>query len=378
VGFGADPLLQGLVSVGVDSRATSDAHVGSVPKRLGLLVARTSRILNARSLDELVGETAEAARRVLRAARAVAFVQPDGGAELCSGHSPRRDPADVVEPTRAVPLVGRDGTRLGALQVWARDGSSLSWEDEQILQQIAHCAATVADGSLARRPGVEETTVATRLARTVHDLRTPLTAILSWAWALAHGLEGERAARALEAIERNARAQARLLDEAAASVRTALRAEGDEPRTTLPPPDGRRVRDVMTRAVETVAPGDTLRFVAARMQALDVGALPVCDGDRLVGLVTDRDIALRAVAQGRDPNRTAAVEAMTGDLVIASETQSIADAVSLMRRHGVRRLPVADAERRLVGIVALADLALRDSEHAAGEVLSGISGRPSD
>jgi CBS domain-containing protein len=114
------------------------------------------------------------------------------------------------------------------------------------------------------------------------------------------------------------------------------------------------------------------------MQALDVGAVPVCDGDRLIGLLTDRDIALRAVAQGRDPNRTAAVEAMTVDLVVASDTQSIAEAVSLMRRHAVRRLPVVDAERRLVGIVALSDLVLRDSEQAAGEVLSGISGRRSD
>ena len=362
--------------VGVDTQAPARGPVGSVPKRLGLLVARTSRILNARSLDELVGETADAARRVLRAARAVAFVQPDGGAELCSGRSPHHEAGDVAEPTRAVPLVGRDGSRLGAVQVWARDGSSLTWEDEQILQQIAHCAATVADGSLVRRPSAAETEVATRLARTVHDLRTPLTAILSWAWALSHGLAGDRAARALEAIERNARAQARLLDEAAASVRAALRAE-DRP-AGMPPPDGRRLRDVMTRAVETVAPGDTLRFVAQRMEALDVGALPVCDRGRLMGMVTDRDLALRAVALGRDPTRTAVVEAMTGDLVVGAEDQTIDAGVALMRQHAVRRLPIVDREHRLVGIVALCDLVLRGDERAAADALSGISGRRLD
>lgn len=340
-------------------RARTPEASTSVPKRLGLLVARTSRILNARSLDELVGETAEAARRVLRAARAVAFVQPDGETELCSGQSPRQDADDVVEPTRAVPLVARDGHRLGALQVWARDGSSLTWEDEQILQQIAHCAATVADGPLARRASPEETEVATRLARTVHDLRTPLTAILSWVWALAHGLEGDRATRALEAIERNARAQARLLDEAAATVRAALRAEG--PARDTPPARSRTLRDVMRRDVETVAPGDTLRYVAQRMDALDVGTLAVCDGGRLLGLISEHDITVRAVALGRDPSRTAAVEAMASPVHV-SEDQSIETAETLMRRHHLRALPVVDAPERLVGMVRLGDLAIRSSD----------------
>jgi signal transduction histidine kinase len=195
----------------MDLRARMRRPVGMLPKRLGLLVARTSRILNARSLDELVGETADAARRVLRAARAVAFVQTED-AHLCSGRSPRWQGSDTDEPTRAVPLVGRDGQPLGTLQVWTRSGSELSWEDEQVLLQIAHCAATVADTSLARTPPATDSSLVTRLARTVHDLRTPLTAILSWTWALKHGLEGPRVVRALDAIERNARTQARLLE----------------------------------------------------------------------------------------------------------------------------------------------------------------------
>ena len=370
-----------------------DRPIGMLPKRLGLLVARTSRILNARSLDELVGETADAARRVLRAARAVAFVQTED-AHLCSGRSPRWNEADTDEPTRAVPLVGRDGHHLGTLQVWTRSGSDLSWEDDQVLLQIAHCAATVADGSLARTSRPTDSSLVAKLARTVHDLRTPLTAMLSWTWALKHGLDGPRAARAHDAIERNARTQARLLDQLAESLRAALRSGNAAERSSdsTPSPDAssagdaptkeamamqQRVRDVMTTGVETVAPGDTIRVAAEKMDALDVGSLPVCDGERLVGMVTDRDLAVRAVAIGRDPNRTAVVEAMTPELVYAREEQPVGEAVDLMREHGIRRLPIVDQRQRLVGIVALADLATRGESAAAGDALEGVS-RPRD
>jgi CBS domain-containing protein len=374
----------------------ADLHTGgrlraaTPPKRLGVLVSRTSRILNARSLDELVGETADAARRVVRAARAVAFIQTDG-VRMCSAQSPRQDAADAAEPTRAVPLVGRDGRQLGALQVWTRQEATLSVEDEQVLSQIAHCAATVADGSLTRTPSTVDASLVSRLARTVHDLRTPLTAMLSWTWALKHGLDGPRAARAIEAIERNARTQARLLDETAEILHTA---QGGGPRSTSKPavardsldesterseqptkekPMDQRLRDVMTTGVETVAPGDTIRYAAEKMEALDVGSLPVCDGERLVGVLTDRDIAIRAVATGRDPNRTAVIETMTPELVCGFEEQAIEEAVDLMREHEIRRLPVVDRRRRLVGIVALADLATRSEPAVASEALEGVS-----
>jgi CBS domain-containing protein len=358
------------------------SHAGGTgqPKRLGLLVARTSRILNARSLDELVGETADAARRVLRAARAVAFVQTDP-VRVCYGRSPRWTADDSVEPTRAVPLVARDGHRLGALQVWTREGSRLTKEDDEVLQQIAHCAATIADGSIARVEKRADDAVVTHLARVVHDLRTPLTAMLSWTWALRQGLDGPRATRALEAIERNARNQARLLDEAAARLRTVLAggdADGNAPmaRHSLSKQEAtmeQRLRDVMTTGVETVAPGDTIRYAAEKMEALDIGSLPVCDGERLVGVLTDRDIAIRAVATGRDPNRTAVIETMTPQLVFGYEEQLIDEAVELMREHEIRRLPVVDHARRLVGIVALADLATRGEEPVAMSALEGVS-----
>ena len=366
------------------------SHAGGTarPKRLGVLVARTSRILNARSLDELVGETADAARRVLRAARAVAFVQADD-VRLCYGRSPRQVVDDTAEPTRAVPLVARDGHRLGALQVWAREGARLTREDDEVLQQIAHCAATIADGSIARAGPRNDETLVAHLAHVVHDLRTPLTAMLSWTWALKQGLDGARAGRALEALERNAHAQARLLDDAAERLRAALAATGGDggglarssleaaPRSTGSEQETTKMeqllRDVMTTGVETVAPGDTIRYAAEKMAALDVGSLPVCDGERLVGVLTDRDIAIRAVASGRDPNRTAVIETMTPQLVFAYEEQPLADAVDLMREHEVRRLPVVDHGRRLVGIVALADLATRGAEPAAMSALEGVS-----
>ena len=133
------------------------------------------------------------------------------------------------------------------------------------------------------------------------------------------------------------------------------------------------LRDVMTTGVETVAPGDTIRYAAEKMEALDVGSLPVCDGERLVGVLTDRDIAVRAVATGRDPNRTTVIETMTPHLVFGYEEQRLEDAVDLMREHEIRRLPVVDRARRLVGIVALADLATRGEEPVAMSALEGVS-----
>jgi CBS domain-containing protein len=282
--------------------------------------------------------------------------------------------------------VGRDGRRLGAVQVWTRDGSPLSREDDQVIAQLAHCAATVVERALARPTGGGDVS---QLRRLVHDLRTPLTAILSWVWALKKGLDPVRAARALEAIERNALAQARLLDGAAETLcdlphaRRVVEARRDDPSRGSPCDAsarskegdimGQRLRDVMTTGVETVAPGDTIRYVAEKMDTLDIGSLPVCDGDRLLGVVTDRDIAVRAVAAGRDPNRTAVIEAMTPALVVGSAEQLLDEAVELMREHEIRRLPVVDEHHRLVGIVALADLALRGQLPAATDALEGVS-----
>ena len=135
-----------------------------------------------------------------------------------------------------------------------------------------------------------------------------------------------------------------------------------------------KCRDIMSKNLEWLTETDTVLKAATVMAEAGVGFLPICDAHkRVIGVVTDRDLAVRAVANGRDPNRTAVVEAMTPELVYALEEQGIDDAVELMREHEIRRLPIVDDRRRLVGIVALADLATRSGATMASEALEGVS-----
>ena len=132
------------------------------------------------------------------------------------------------------------------------------------------------------------------------------------------------------------------------------------------------IQDIMTGGVTVVAPDATLQAAARRMRELDVGALPVCVGDRLVGIVTDRDIAVRGVAAGKPPQETRVDEVMT-DTVHSCRPDDSSDAV--LKRMGewqVRRLAVLDADRRIVGIVALGDFAVRQSA-PTDAALRGIS-----
>lgn len=121
------------------------------------------------------------------------------------------------------------------------------------------------------------------------------------------------------------------------------------------------ISEVMTRDVETIAPEASLQDAARLMSALNVGALPVCDGDVLVGMVTDRDITLRATATGKAPRSTAVAEVMTETSTCCSETDSVEDVLRKMGDEQIRRVPVIDANRNLVGIVSLGDLATRQS-----------------
>ena len=123
------------------------------------------------------------------------------------------------------------------------------------------------------------------------------------------------------------------------------------------------VSEVMTPDPQSVPPEESLRAAAELMQNLDIGVLPVCDGDTLVGMLTDRDIALRSVAGGLVPESTCVGDIMSPDLVFCTPEQDIGEAMKLMGDRQVRRLPVIDDSRRLVGIVSLADLALRQSGH---------------
>ncbi|MEW6271576.1 MAG: CBS domain-containing protein [Thermodesulfobacteriota bacterium] len=135
-----------------------------------------------------------------------------------------------------------------------------------------------------------------------------------------------------------------------------------------------QVRELMTADVDVVRPDDTIRDAAMRMRSLDVGAIPVCDGERLAGMLTDRDITIRAVAESRDPAGTPVRDVMTPDIVFVLEDQDIDEAARLMEERQVRRLPVLNSQKRLVGIVSLGDLAVgtRDTERV-GHTLEEVS-----
>jgi CBS domain-containing protein len=110
------------------------------------------------------------------------------------------------------------------------------------------------------------------------------------------------------------------------------------------------------------------------MKSLDVGMLPICEKDRLVGTVTDRDITIRAVASGANPNTATVREAMTPDIVYCFDDEDVEDAAELMEQKQVRRLPVLSRDKRLVGILSLGDLAVRSQrDKLAGEVLERVS-----
>src|SRR5919197_1489570 len=135
-----------------------------------------------------------------------------------------------------------------------------------------------------------------------------------------------------------------------------------------------QLKDVMTRDVEVVRPDATLQEAAGRMKALDVGVIPVCDGEHLMGMLTDRDITVRAVAAGRDPRTTHVRDIMTPDVVYGFEDQDIQDAARLMEQYQIRRLPVLNRHKHLVGMVALGDLAVHaTTQPMTAEVLEQVS-----
>ena len=119
-----------------------------------------------------------------------------------------------------------------------------------------------------------------------------------------------------------------------------------------------RVSELMTAQPQTIAPDESVRHAAELMDRLDIGVLPVCDGDRLVGVVTDRDITVRAIAIGSPPDSTSVSEVMTDDVRWVSQDDDTADAEELMAGAQIRRVPVIDANKRLVGILSLGDLAV--------------------
>ena len=135
-----------------------------------------------------------------------------------------------------------------------------------------------------------------------------------------------------------------------------------------------KVNEVMTRGAACTRPDATLHEAAERMKALGVGSLPVCDNDRLVGMVTDRDITVRATAEGEAPTDVRVRDVMTPEVIYCFEDALVGDAALLMQQKQVRRLVVLNRDKRLVGIVSLGDLAVETGdEQLAGGTLEGVS-----
>lgn len=135
-----------------------------------------------------------------------------------------------------------------------------------------------------------------------------------------------------------------------------------------------KIRDVMSRNLQNISPQATLAHAAKMMRALNVGALPVCDNDKPIGILTDRDITVRAVAGGKDPSRACACEVMTDNVIHCYEDEDVSEAARIMEAKQIRRLLVFDRNDRVVGIVSLGDIATRvHSDQLSGQVLERVS-----
>ena len=138
----------------------------------------------------------------------------------------------------------------------------------------------------------------------------------------------------------------------------------------------KKVHEVMTERPRCVTPETPVSEAARLMESEDVGALPILDGAQLTGMVTDRDIVIRAVAQGKDPKGMPVRAVASEDPITLHPDDDLSDALRLMASHQVRRLPVVDEDSRLVGIVAQADIASEAREKAVGEMVEDISRSP--
>ena len=134
-----------------------------------------------------------------------------------------------------------------------------------------------------------------------------------------------------------------------------------------------QVADVMTRGVHCLSPTDNLQLAAQAMDELNVGAIPVCENNRIVGMVTDRDVTVRGVAQGRVPGRTPLSEVMSEQVETCYEDDELEDAALKMQDVQVRRIPVLDHDEQLIGILSLGDLATRGDIDQASAALCEIS-----
>ena len=133
------------------------------------------------------------------------------------------------------------------------------------------------------------------------------------------------------------------------------------------------VRDIMSKDVQSVSENTTLKDSAQLLKTRDIGSVPVVEGRKIVGILTDRDIAIRGVAEGRDPGSTRVADVMSKDVVTVREDADLQEAEQLMHDHQLRRLPVVNGQGEIVGYLAMAKVARNESPEQAGKVLQGVS-----
>ena len=136
---------------------------------------------------------------------------------------------------------------------------------------------------------------------------------------------------------------------------------------------GQSIRQIMTSNPSTIEPNQSVADAARIMKQEDAGVVPVTENGRLTGMVTDRDIAIRVVAEGKDPKSTTVGEVASTNLVTLDPQQELDEALRLMAQHQVRRLPVVEEDGRLVGVVAQADVARKGDDAKTGQVVQEIS-----
>jgi CBS domain-containing protein len=135
-----------------------------------------------------------------------------------------------------------------------------------------------------------------------------------------------------------------------------------------------KVKDAMHAGAEWLAPTTPLKDVAKKMRDLDIGAIPIGENDRLIGMVTDRDITCRAVANGGDFTKMIARDVMTKNIVFCRDTEELDDAVRIMEQKQLRRLPVINEKKRMVGMLSLGDISHAMPRQATGGVLAAVTG----
>ena len=134
-----------------------------------------------------------------------------------------------------------------------------------------------------------------------------------------------------------------------------------------------QVKEAMHTGVEWVEPETPLSTIAKKMRDLDIGAIPVCEKDHLVGMITDRDITCRAVAKGADLSKLTASDVMTKNVVYCRDTEDLQDAIHIMENKQIRRMPAIDEDKRMVGMLSLGDVSHAASQQIAGEVIKAVS-----